>query len=172
MSEEGNAGGEAVVDTPDTSVAENPEVGKLIAESKKYRTRAQEVEKELVALKDNAKKAEEAELAEKEEFKTLYETQKAELESSKGFKEKYNSLVQTQKDKLLEQLPEEDREKFANKDLETIEFVVGQIKQSPSDEEHRGGIRKKTEINKSDIQFSDRDSSRKNWKDILNSYKE
>ena len=139
MSEEQNTGNETVVENPETKTTESAE-GKFVAESKKYRLRAQEAESRVAELEAEMEKAEDAKLAENEEFKTLYEKANAELETTKGYEEKYNTLVQTQKDKLLEQLPEDSREKFANKDLETIEFVVGQLNSKPAEPEHRGGV--------------------------------
>ena len=54
--------------------------GEYIAESKKYRQRAQTAEAELKKLKDNLRLQQQKELEEKEEFKSLYESTKSENE--------------------------------------------------------------------------------------------
>ena len=58
---------EQTQEKPDSS----PEIGGLIAESKKYRTRAQDAEKQLAELQQKLEQQENVKLKEKEEFKTL-----------------------------------------------------------------------------------------------------
>ena len=73
MSEEKNAQVEQEVsvvenetESVDQSAQDNNEVGSLIAESKKYRTRAQSAEAELKELKENQRLQEQKRLEEKE----------------------------------------------------------------------------------------------------------
>ena len=75
MSEENKAvASETVSEQPtQESQTETPDVGALIAESKKYRSRAQDAEARIMEMEKKFKKAEESKLKEKEDFKTLYE---------------------------------------------------------------------------------------------------
>ena len=119
MSEENKVVEEqAVVEAPTPEVKE--EVGSLIAESKKYRTRAQTAEAELNELKDNLKLQEQKQLEEKEEFKSLYETMKAENEKLKPVVEQYEMQEKQRREHLLSQLSDEDQELYT--DLPTIKL--------------------------------------------------
>ena len=83
---------------------ESPDYGSLIAESKKYRTRAQESESEVVKLQDQLKTIKDQQLVEKEDYRTLFEDQKkAKVEYGEVLE---NSL----RADALESVPEEDRE--------------------------------------------------------------
>ena len=110
-------------DTPTTS----PDVGALIAESKKYRTRAQDAEARIAKMEKKMAKAEEAKLKEKEDFKTLYEKVSSENESLSSVAEKWTKYEQTKRASLLEKHPEEDRESLQGLPLDTLEFVTNKI---------------------------------------------
>ena len=100
---------QAVAETP-TQEENNNEVGSLIAESKKYRTRAQSAEAELNELKESLKLQEQKRLEEKEEFKSLYENVKAENEKLKPVVEQFEIQEKQRREHLLSQLSDEDQE--------------------------------------------------------------
>mgnify|MGYP005837112603 FL=1 len=106
-----------------------------IAESKKYRKRAQDAESKLSNLQKQLESQANAKLKQKEEYKTLAEKYEAQVNELSPFKDKYDSLVNQRKTKLLESLPEDKREIFKNKDLDVLEFMVSELKiktQEPS----------------------------------------
>ena len=72
MSEETQVATETVSEetTPQTPT-ETPDVGSLIAESKKYRQRSHDAEAQLAKLQAKLQQQDNAKLKEKEEFKTL-----------------------------------------------------------------------------------------------------
>ena len=109
------------------TLASSPDVGALIAESKKYRTRAQDAEARIAKMEKTLKKAEETKLKEKEDFKTLYEKVSSENESLSSVAEKWSKYEETRRASLLEKHPEEDRESLNVLDLETLEFVTNKI---------------------------------------------
>ena len=81
MSEEKQAATETV---SESSAEETPQVSsndEYIAESKKYRKRAQDAEARLAQLEKNLAKAEEDKLKEKEDFKTLYEQASSKIDN-------------------------------------------------------------------------------------------
>ena len=98
-----------------------------IAESKKYRKRAQDAETRLTKLKNSLAKAEEAKLKEKEEFRTLYEKASSKVESLTANAEKWTKYEEVKRVSLLEIHPEEDREHLSTLDLETLEYVTNKI---------------------------------------------
>ena len=129
MSEENKAVvSETVSEQPTTETStSSPDVGVLIAESKKYRTRAQDAEARIAKMEKTLKKAEETKLKEKEDFKALYEKVSSENESLSKTAKRWNKYEEAKRASLLESHPEEDRESLANLPLDTLEFVTDKI---------------------------------------------
>ena len=135
MSEEQVVSNETVVEQGTENVAQESAQNEYIAESKKYRKRAQDAETRLASLEKQLQSQENAKLKEKEEFKTLAEKYEAQVNELSPFKEKYEGLVEQRRNVLLERLPEDKRETFKNKDLDVLEFMVSELKtktQEPS----------------------------------------
>ena len=124
MSEENTPVAEAVVETTEKVESVSPDAG-LVAESKKYRTRAQSAEAERDALQKKLDDQANATLKENEEWKTLAEQNEAKLNDALPYKEKYETLHSANKQKLLSQFPEEQQEKFKDKDSEWLESLLG-----------------------------------------------
>ena len=135
MSEENKVSNEAVADSGTENVTQDNAQNEYIAESKKYRKRAQDAETQLTNLQKQLESQENAKLKQKEEYKTLAEKYEAQVNELNPFKEKYETLVDQRRSKLLERLPEDKRETFKNKDLDVLEFMVDELKtktQEPS----------------------------------------
>ena len=162
MSEETQVATETVSEgTTQEAPTTTPDVGSLIAESKKYRQRSQDAEAQVAKLKTIIEEQEKAKMVEKEEWKTLYENEK-------GYKDKYNALVDQRKSQLLEKLPTDQHEKFKDKDLDVLEFMVNNIPKneniSPS---ARGSISPK-KVDWNNLSEADKKS---NWADIIRGFK-
>ena len=135
MSEENKVSYEAVADSGTENVTQDNAQNEYIAESKKYRKRAQDAETQLTNLQKQLESQENAKLKQKEEYKTLAEKYEAQVNELNPFKEKYETLVDQRRSKLLERIPEDKRETFKNKDLDVLEFMVDELKtktQEPS----------------------------------------
>ena len=135
MSEENQVSNEAVVDNGAESVTQEVAQNEYIAESKKYRKRAQDAENRLANLEKQLETQQNQKLKEKEEYKTLAEKYEAQVNDLNPYKEKYEGLVEQRRNVLLERLPEDKRETFKNKDLDVLEFMVSELKtktQEPS----------------------------------------
>ena len=167
---------QAVAETP--TQEENNEVGSLIAESKKYRTRAQSAEAELNELKESLKLQEQQRLEEKEEFKSLYENVKAENEKLKPVVEQFEIQEKQRREHLLSQLSDEDQEIY--QDLPTIKLEkhierLGNRKVQVSDAKEVTSSGKFAENTKwSDLSEKDRQEARRNpklWKQIVEGYR-
>ena len=133
MSEENQVSNETVVEQGTENVTQEPAQNEYIAESKKYRKRAQDAESKLANLQKQLESQENAKLKQKEEYKTLAEKYEAQVNDLNPFKEKYDTLVDQRKSKLLERLPEDKRETFKNKDLDVLEFMVSELKTKTSE---------------------------------------
>ena len=169
MSEETKVATETVSEetTPQTPT-ETPDVGSLIAESKKYRQRSQDAEAQLAKLQAKLEQQENAKLKEKEEFKTLAEKFESQVNDLSPYKEKYESMVDARKLKLLEILPEDKRETFKDKDLDVLEFMAENINSTIAREPSaRGSIEPKMP----DWNSMTEDQKRSNWNNILAGFK-
>ena len=128
MSEENTqAMTETVSESPAKETTQDSSNEQYIAESKKYRKRAQDAEARLAKLEKSLAKAEESKLKEKEEFKTLYEQASSKVENLTANAEKWTKYEETRRSSLLEKHPKEDRERLSNLDLDTLEFVTSKI---------------------------------------------
>ena len=131
MSEEKTTAVEQTVsETPATETTHDSSAEQYIAESKKYRKRAQDAETRLAKLERSLAKAEEAKLKEKEEFKTLYEKASSKGESLTSNAEKWAAYEESRRNSLLANHPEDERESLSRLDLETLEFVTNKINNS------------------------------------------
>ena len=167
---------QAVAETPTQEI--NEEVGGLIAESKKYRTRAQAAEAELNELKENLKLQETKQLEEKEEFKSLYEKMKEENQQLKPVVEQFQIQEKQRREHLLSQLSDDDQEIYA--DLPTIKLEkhierLGNKKVQISDAKEVTSSGKFAENAKwADLSDKDRQEARRNpklWKQIVDGYR-
>ena len=135
MSEENQVSNETVVEKGTENVTQESAQNEYIAESKKYRKRAQDAENRLANLEKQLETQQNQKLKEKEEYKTLAEKYEAQVNDLNPYKDKYEGLVEQRRNVLLERLPEDKRETFKNKDLDVLEFMVSELKtktQEPS----------------------------------------
>ena len=170
MSEEKIVSNEAVVDNGTENVDQELAQSEYIAESKKYRKRAQEAESQLAQLNKKLESQENAKLKEKEEFKTLAEKFEAEVGNLSPYKDKYEALVEQRKTSLLEKLPEDKREQFINKDLDVLEFMVSELSSKTSVEPQARGTVKTNNKKVQNWTKLDSKEKAKNWADIIKSY--
>ena len=133
MSEEKIVSNETEVKAGTENVTQDNAQNDYIAESKKYRKRAQDAESELANLQKQLEAQDNAKLKEKEEFKTLAEKYEAQVNELSPFKDKYDKLVEQRRNVLLERLPEDRRETFKHKDLDVLEFMVSELKTKTSE---------------------------------------
>ena len=118
---------ETVSESPAQETTQDSSNEQYIAESKKYRKRAQDAESRLAKLEKTLAKAEEAKLKEKEDFKALYEQVSSKNESLTANAEKWNEYEEAKRSSLLENHPEDERENLSKLDLETLEYVTSKI---------------------------------------------
>ena len=134
---------ETVSESPATETTQDSSNEQYIAESKKYRKRAQDAEASLAKYEKDKTKAEEDRLKEKEEFKTLYEKASSEIDGLTTNAEKWSKYEDAKRASLLEIHPEEDRESLSKLDLETLEYVTNKINNiKPNAPEVVGNARK------------------------------
>ena len=153
MSEETKVSNETVVDSGTENVTQDNAQNEYIAESKKYRKRAQEAESELTKLKKAIAAQEEEKLKQKEDFKSLYEKVSSENANLAQDAERWKSYESNKRTTLLDRHPEDERESLSKLDLETLEYVTNKISK-PSNPEVVGRAKVSAQM------------SNKSWKDM------
>jgi len=100
------------------------------------------LEAKVLKIEDDQKKARQADLEKKGEYKKLLEEQTSLLESYKSKADQYDAYQESRKTELLEKLPEGKREKFQNASLElleeTISLIVDNSKSLPTNQAPAG----------------------------------
>tara|TARA_Y100000593_G_C4316748_1_gene341341 strand:+ start:3932 stop:4474 length:543 start_codon:yes stop_codon:yes gene_type:complete len=141
MSEEKQVVNESVENVTTQAESQVSPDAEVIAESKKYRKRAQEAEAREAKLMKQIEEKANAELKKQEEWKSLYEKSEAQNKDLAPYKPMYEDLVSKRKETLLNKLPENQRDKFKNKDIDVLEFMVANLTTpSSSEPEARGAV--------------------------------
>ena len=95
-----------------------------VQNAKKLRKRAQDAETTVQVTTKEKETLKVKTLKEQERYKELYEETNGKLEHALKFQEKWETHESTRRESLLSKLPEEDREKMGQKDLDTLEYIV------------------------------------------------
>ena len=161
---------ETVSESPATETTQDSSNEQYIAESKKYRKRAQDAETRLAKLEKNLAKAEESKLKEKEDFKALYEQVSSKNESLTANADKWGKYEETKRASLLENHPEDDRESLSKLDLETLEYVTNKINNIKPNAPEKVGQAKRKGLEKPFSQMTEKEK-KENWANILQQYK-
>ena len=161
---------ETVSESPATETTQDSSNEQYIAESKKYRKRAQDAETRLAEFEKKFATAEEDKLKKKEEYKTLYEKASSEMEGLTANADKWSKYEEAKRISLLDNHPEEDRESLSKLDLETLEYVTNKINNiKPNAPEALGQARKKG-LEKPYSEMTEKEK-KENWGNILQQYK-
>ena len=159
---------ETVSESPATETTQDSSNEQYIAESKKYRKRAQDAETRLAKLEKSLANAEEVKLKEKEDFKALYEKVSSDYSNLTANAEKWSKYEEGKRASLLENHPEEERESLSKLDLETLEYVTSKINNiKPNAPEVAGNPRKDYKDYNVDWTKMDERERREKWNDIV-----
>jgi myosin heavy subunit len=153
-------------------VTESPEVGNLIAESKKYRSRAQEAESQLAELKSTLEKQEEERMAKQNKWEELANKRQTELDSIKSDYERLKGAEEAYKEELLNSLGEAERETFKDLSVSQLRALSEKLKidvQEPVPDTSSTPSATVNPNNKSWVDMSN-EERRANWGAILQSY--
>jgi hypothetical protein len=149
----------------------NPEVGNLIAESKKYRSRAQEAESQLAELRASLEKKKEEELAEQNKWEELANKRQSELDSMKSDYERLKGAELAYKEELLNSLGEDERETFKDLSVSQLRALSEKLKIETQEVPSTSSTPARTAntSSKSWVDMSN-EERRANWGAILQSY--
>ena len=159
---------ETVSESPAKETTQDSSNEQYIAESKKYRKRAQDAETRLAEYDKKFAKQEEDKLKEKEDFKALYEKASSDIANLTSNAEKWTKYEGTRRTSLLEKHPEEDRDRLSKLDLDTLEFVTNKINNTKANApEVAGNPRKDYKKPPKDWTTLSQQELRENWDDIV-----
>ena len=159
---------ETVSESSATETTQDSSNEQYIAESKKYRKRAQDAETRLAKLEKTLAKAEEVKLKEKEDFKALYEQVSSKVEGLTANADKWGKYEEAKRTSLLENHPEDERESLSKLDLETLEYVTNKINNvKPNAPEVAGNPRQDYKDYNQDWTKMDAKERRDKWNDII-----
>jgi len=145
---------------PETS----PELGSAIAESKKYRNRAQEAETKLAKLEDER-------LAEQNKWKTLAEKRQAHIDSIETDYNRLKDAEEAYREELLNGLSDEDKKDFGDLSVIQLRNLTDKLNnETPNVAPTSGAPARSTNpTNKKWVEMS-AEERRSNWTDILQGY--
>ena len=124
MSEEQQVSNEPV-GNEDTKAVEAPIAdASVIAESKKYRKRSQASEARVAELEAKINSIKDDRLKEQNKFQELYEQTKSELDTVKPVAEKWTNYEATERESLLNQVPEDEKAEWENSPLNLLKKYV------------------------------------------------
>lgn len=104
-----------------------PDYGQLVQESKKYRKRAQESEARLAKLEKQRETDRQKQLEEQNEWQTLAEERQARLLEMEPMVEQFQADEANQREKILSDLTEEDREAFGDLPLSKLRALHSKL---------------------------------------------
>lgn len=148
----------------------NPEVGDLIAESKKYRARSQKAEAELAQMQKQAEAQRTKELEAKKEWQTLAEERAARLSELEPIVERAMKDEAQMREQILNDFSIEDRETFGDLPMAKLRALHGKIVQQPKVAIANNPAVPANEVQGDWTQMSDKDR-KKNWPKIIDRYR-
>jgi len=104
-----------------------PDYGQLVQESKKYRKRAQDSEARLAKLEKQRETDRQKQLEEQNEWQTLAEERQARLLEMEPMVEQFQADEANQREKILGDLTEEDREAFGDLPLSKLRALHSKL---------------------------------------------
>ena len=159
---------EAIVEVTE-STSDDVDVSGFIAESKKYRQRAQKAETELEQLQSQLDEARQKQMAEKEQWKELAEERGNEIAQLKPIVEQAKAVEKSMREELLSDFPDEDQDDFKDLPMSALRKVHGKlIKQKPAKTDSSpSGISQTTSKKMAEMSDSEK---RDNWAGIVAGY--
>ena len=164
---------EVATDSQEKETEQSPEFGNLIAESKKYRNRAQAAEDELSKLQKKLEADKETQMAEQNKWQELAEQRGTKLQEQEPVIEAAMKQLDAMRDEILADMSEEDRETFGDLPLDKLKAIHTKLNiQTKADVVPTDGTpaRSANPENKNWVDLSD-DERRSNWGSILEAYR-
>ncbi len=108
------------------------EMASFIAESKKYRQRAQASEKKLAQIEKQNELQKLKDMESQEKYQDLANEYKGKFEKAQQYEAKYNEMESMMRADYLNKLPENIRENYGSTDLKTLQNIVNDFNANKS----------------------------------------
>ncbi len=164
---------EVTTNSQEATIDQSPEVGEFIAESKKYRARAQAAEDRLAKLEKRLQTDKENQLAEQNKWQELAEQRGVKLQEQEPVIDAAMKQIESYREEILAGFSEEDRDTFGDLPLDKLKALQFKLNSTivpevaPTD---GTPARTANPENKSWVDLSD-DERRSNWDSILDAYR-
>lgn len=167
-----DTGQEVATNSQENNAQPAPEVGDLIAESKKYRTRAQSAEDSLDKLEKKLATDRENQMAEQNKWQELAEERGSKLKNQEPVIEAAMAELKTFREELLADFSEEDKEAFGDLNISQLKLLHGKLNQESKAVAPTDGTPART-VNPDNKNWTDLpdEERRGNWQSILDSYR-
>ena len=146
-----------------------PEVGDLIAESRKYRSRAQKSEAALAEMQKKVEAQRTKELEAKKEWQTLAEERAARIAELEPVVERAMKEEADMREQILSDFSVEDRETFGDLPMAKLRALHGKIVQQPKIPIANNPAVPANEVQEDWTEMSDKDR-KKYWGKIVQGY--
>ena len=124
--------------------------------SKKLRKRSQDAEAKVTEFTTAQETNKVKQMKEQEQFQELSEELQKKLDSTLPYKEKWEAHETAQRDKYLSKLPKADREKFANENLQVLEYMTEKLNEPNSKPtQHKPGMSRTGNLDKPWTEMTD-----------------
>lgn len=165
-------GQEVATDSQEKETEQGSELGNLIAESKKYRNRAQTAEDNLAKLEKKLATDRENQMAEQNKWQELAEERGLKLKDQEPVIEAAMAELNTFREELLADFSEEDREAFGDLNITQLKLLHGKLNQESKAVAPTDGTPART-VNPDNKNWTDLpdEERRSNWQSILDSYR-
>ena len=161
---------EVATQSQDNTV-DQPDVGQLVQESKKYRKRAQESEEKLAKLNKNIETDRQKQMEEQNQWQQLAEERAARLAEIEPIVEQFRRDEATQRELILSDFSEKDREEFGELSLGQLRSLHKNLFETTNSVTPTSGTPARA-VNPNNKHWTtmSKDERQSNWGDIVKGY--
>ena len=161
---------EVATQSQDNTV-DQPDVGQLVQESKKYRKRAQESEEKLAKLNKNIETDRQKQMEEQNQWQQLAEERAARLAEIEPIVEQFIRDEATQRELILSDFSEKDREEFGELSLGQLRSLHKKLIETTNSVTPTSGTPARA-VNPNNKHWTtmSKDERQSNWGDIVKGY--
>ena len=149
---------------------EMPDYGSLVQESKKYRNRAQEAEKELAKIQKKAEADRQKQMEEQNQWQALAEERAAKIAELEPLVEKFNAAESKYREELLADFTVEDRETFGSLPLEQLRVLHNKLITKSNVVSTDGTLARTANVENKRLVDMSKSERQANWDNIVRGY--
>ena len=149
---------------------EMPDYGSLVQESKKYRNRAQEAEKELAKIQKKTEADRQKQMEEQNQWQALAEERAAKIAELEPLVEKFNAAESKYREELLADFTVEDRETFGSLPLEQLRVLHNKLITKSNVVSTDGTLARTANVENKRLVDMSKSERQANWDNIVRGY--